>query len=439
MSEILGCLSYLPVAILERGVDRRLHRGAVERRQGQHGAPADRGLVVTGHEDGVESGRITQRAERGDGRLTGERVVVRRRRRGERCGRPGRHGHGAELAQGPGRGLHHGAVGVAEQLDQPGDELRRLGSSGEDGCELSHAPTDDDIGVGQRVRPRLACGGRGSRTRQRRERSRARTRASVSRSATTATASTAPGAASSSSPSATILAARSIGPRGAPPARSDRRRLHAVTPTMGGARIGVRARVAFGCLLIAASAASAFLALGPRDDALDRPHPLATAAIAHAALMRHNGTWTLPLPRPSPPPDDPYAAVELNQMGSIQIPALGLTQPVFDGIWLTVLDVGLGHWPGTAAFGGEGNVVIAGHRVTHGAPFRDLDRLGPGDSILLQSATATYTYRIISTGVVDSDALWIADQHPGHTLTLFACHPPGSARYRYVVTAELVA
>ena len=71
-------------------------------------------------------------------------------------------------------------------------------------------------------------------------------------------------------------------------------------------------------------------------------------------------------------------------MGSIQIPSLGLTQPVFDGVWLSVLDVGPGHWPGTAAFGGEGNVVIGGHRVTHGAPFRDLDRLRPDDVIMLQ-------------------------------------------------------
>jgi LPXTG-site transpeptidase (sortase) family protein len=205
------------------------------------------------------------------------------------------------------------------------------------------------------------------------------------------------------------------------------------------ARIGVWARAAFGSLLIAASAAYAFVALGPRGDALDRPHPSATAAVADPAPLRADDAWTLALPTPSPPPADPYAAVELNQMGSIQIPALGLTQPVFDGIWLSVLDVGPGHWPGTAAFGGEGNVVIGGHRVTYGAPFRNLDRLGPGDSILLQGATATYTYRVISSGVVDPDALWIADQHPGHTLTLFTCHPPGSYRYRYVVTAELVS
>ena len=32
----------------------------------------------------------------------------------------------------------------------------------------------------------------------------------------------------------------------------------------------------------------------------------------------------------------------------------------------------------------------------------------------------------------------LVDQHPGRTLTLFACHPPGSAEFRYVVFGELV-
>jgi sortase (surface protein transpeptidase) len=36
------------------------------------------------------------------------------------------------------------------------------------------------------------------------------------------------------------------------------------------------------------------------------------------------------------------------------------------------------------------------------------------------------------------DDVWIVDQHPGRTVTLFACHPPGSAEFRYVVFGELV-
>jgi LPXTG-site transpeptidase (sortase) family protein len=215
--------------------------------------------------------------------------------------------------------------------------------------------------------------------------------------------------------------------------------VRAVTTPKGQPRVSVWARAAFGSVLVAAAAASTFVVLSPRGDVLDRPHALPSAALIQPKPLHETDEWTLPLPTPSPPPANAYAAVELHQMGSIQIPAIGLTQPVFDGVWLSVLDVGPGHWPGTAAFGGEGNVVIGGHRVTYGAPFRNLDRLRPGDTIALGSATETYTYRVTSSGVVDPGALWIADQHPGRTLTLFTCHPPGSYRYRYVVKAELVA
>ena len=39
---------------------------------------------------------------------------------------------------------------------------------------------------------------------------------------------------------------------------------------------------------------------------------------------------------------------------------------------------------------------------------------------------------------MDPEAVQIADQTPQYTATLFACHPPGSARYRIVVKLQLV-
>ncbi len=64
--------------------------------------------------------------------------------------------------------------------------------------------------------------------------------------------------------------------------------------------------------------------------------------------------------------------------------------------------------------------------------------LAPGDLVLLSDATGSYSYRVTELEVVDATALWIVDQHPGRTLTIFTCHPIGSSAQRLVVRAELV-
>ena len=59
-------------------------------------------------------------------------------------------------------------------------------------------------------------------------------------------------------------------------------------------------------------------------------------------------TTTVVLPTPEPPPPDPYAPTPIVEMGSIEIPRIGLTHAIYEGVTLTVLDRGPGHWPGTA-------------------------------------------------------------------------------------------
>src|SRR5262249_35729816 len=79
-------------------------------------------------------------------------------------------------------------------------------------------------------------------------------------------------------------------------------------------------------------------------------------------IPRRGTTTTAPLPMPENPPKDPYADVPVRQVGTISIPKIGLLAPAYEGIWLTVLDHGPGHWPGSAEPGGRGNTVFAGHR-----------------------------------------------------------------------------
>jgi len=138
-------------------------------------------------------------------------------------------------------------------------------------------------------------------------------------------------------------------------------------------------------------------------------------------------------------PADPRADVAVVRIGRILIPEIGLDHEVFEGVWLTVIDVGPGHWPGTPWPGGYGNSVFGGHRVTHSHPFLDLDQLVDGDEITFVLVDGTrHTYRVTEQLVVEPTAMWIVDQTPGYRLTLFACHPKGSARQRIVIRAELV-
>jgi sortase A len=126
-------------------------------------------------------------------------------------------------------------------------------------------------------------------------------------------------------------------------------------------------------------------------------------------------------------------------VGRLEISAIGLDEPIREGVHLSVIDRGVAHWAGTAEAGGFGNMVLAGHRTTKTAPFRDLDLLQPGDSVKVvgfDGRAAEYVVR--ETVVVTPSDLWIVEQTEVPMVTLFACHPKRSARQRIVVRAELV-
>jgi len=154
-------------------------------------------------------------------------------------------------------------------------------------------------------------------------------------------------------------------------------------------------------------------------------------------------TTTIELERqatqPIAPPADPRAYENNPLLGQIAIPKIGLTSELHDGITLTTLDRGPGHWPGTAMPGQIGNVVVAGHRTSHGAEFRHLDALEPGDEVVFTTEAGSFTYHVTGTQIVTPDSLWIVDPTDTPTATLFACHPLGSTAQRIVVNLALSA
>lgn len=144
------------------------------------------------------------------------------------------------------------------------------------------------------------------------------------------------------------------------------------------------------------------------------------------------------LARPIDVPADPYAPEAVVEIGTVEIPKIGVTQRLMHGVTLRNIDVGPSHWPGSAMPGEPGNMVVAGHRVTHGRPFRNLDQLAAGDEVVVTANGRRATYRVAHSFVVTPDRTDIANPTQTPMLTMFACHPPGSARQRYVVRADLV-
>ncbi|MEU6169708.1 class E sortase [Streptomyces tanashiensis] len=139
----------------------------------------------------------------------------------------------------------------------------------------------------------------------------------------------------------------------------------------------------------------------------------------------------------------------------LRIPRLGLTVPVAEGVSKrSVLDKGYaGHYPGTAGPGSVGNFALAGHRNTHGEPFRYINRLRDGDEILVRTRARTYRYRVDlvlpstsprDVGVIRGVPRSLVKPSygysaPGAYLTLTTCTPEFSSAYRLVVWAKLVS
>ena len=131
-------------------------------------------------------------------------------------------------------------------------------------------------------------------------------------------------------------------------------------------------------------------------------------------------------------------AVDLREgdlVGKLEVPHIGISVMVLQGIEQDTLTVGAGHVPGTPLPGADGNVAIAAHRDTF---FRKLERILPGDSIRVVMVRRTYEYVVDSTEIVDPEDTRVMESRALPELTLITCYPfyfVGAAPKRFVVHA----
>ena len=126
-------------------------------------------------------------------------------------------------------------------------------------------------------------------------------------------------------------------------------------------------------------------------------------------------------------------------IGHLQIPAIGVDQYVVEGTTEADLSKGPGHYVGTSVPGQAGNVAIAGHRTTYGAPFNNLGNLKIGDPIFLTTDSGerlTYIESRVPIAVSPQDVS-VLNAVNDNRLTLTTCNPRFSDTQRLVAVALL--
>ncbi len=125
-------------------------------------------------------------------------------------------------------------------------------------------------------------------------------------------------------------------------------------------------------------------------------------------------------------------------LGVLEVPRLGLSTVIFEGIDGRTLRRSAGHIPGTSLPGANGKVGIAGHRDRF---FGGLKDLVENDLMLVRTPHASYTYRVDSVRVVAPYQTEVLESSGVPELTLVTCYPfyfIGPAPERFVVFAHQI-
>jgi sortase A len=124
---------------------------------------------------------------------------------------------------------------------------------------------------------------------------------------------------------------------------------------------------------------------------------------------------------------------------NIEIPKIGLSVMIADGIDSKTLRRAVGHVPGTAFPGEIGNAALAAHRDSF---FRGLGGVSKGDSIIVNTRRGTFHYVVKSTEIVKPNAVRVLRPSSSAELTLITCYPfyyIGPAPKRFIVHGLLAA
>ncbi|MBL8061832.1 MAG: class D sortase [Anaerolineales bacterium] len=133
----------------------------------------------------------------------------------------------------------------------------------------------------------------------------------------------------------------------------------------------------------------------------------------------------------------PVPTAAPDQAVRIQIPALNVDAPVVQGDGWEQLKKGVGQYIGSTPPGRDGNLVLSAHNDVYGELFRYLDRLVPGDQIVVYTQQRQFVYIVDRTVLVEPTAVEVMAPTSSPTVTLISCYPYLVNDQRIVVFARL--
>ena len=119
-------------------------------------------------------------------------------------------------------------------------------------------------------------------------------------------------------------------------------------------------------------------------------------------------------------------------LGTLKIPAIGLTVKVYEGTGSSTLAKGAGHFEDTSLW--DGNCCIAGHNCGVRNDFGKLHTLEIGDTITWTTKLGTRTYEVTSVSKVKETDTSGTAPTSDNRLTLYTC-VRNQRDYRWCVTA----
>ena len=129
-------------------------------------------------------------------------------------------------------------------------------------------------------------------------------------------------------------------------------------------------------------------------------------------------------------------------MGYIEIPELKVSLPIYHGVDEGVLQIAIGHIPGTSLpVGGQGtHSVLSGHRGLPSAKlFTNLDQLREGDTFMLRVLDETLTYEVDQVLIVEPQEVAALAIDPNEDYcTLVTCTPYGINTHRLLVRGHRI-